>query len=391
MKAIHNAKSVATLYLGLLLPNLVSMAQTPGAANEKPPATRRAFTPPVISPEIQPDRKVTFRVRASQAKEVTLSGEWSGGNVAMSKDTEGVWTATAGPLEAGIYGYAFSLDGFRTADPGNPIVKPMRSPTTSILDIPGNPSLVHDFQPVAHGTVRIHEYQSKSLGIRRNLHVYTPPDYDRKADARYPVLYLFHGSGDNDGTWTVLGRAHLIEDNLLAQGKAKPMIIVMPDGHATALRITGSVSADMISRNVRDFERDLVEDLIPFVEANYRTKAGAANRAIAGLSMGGGQSLTIGLNHLDQFAWVGGFSSYLPSPEKTVAGIFSDPSAANQKLKLLWIACGKDDRLVEGARQLSELLKKSEIRHEFHETEGNHSWPVWRRYLADFAPRLFSE
>ena len=391
MKTARNSQAICTLCLSVLMANCTVNAQTPIAPAEKPPAARRAFTPPVVSPDILPDRKVTFRIRASQAKEVSVSGEWAGGNAPMSKDQEGVWTATVGPIDAGLYGYAFNVDGLRIADPGNALVKPMRSPTTSILDIPGDPPLLHDFQAVAHGTVRVHAYDSKALSVRRSLHVYTPPDYDKKTDARYPVLYLFHGSGDNDGTWSILGRAQWIEDNLIAQGKAKPMIIVMPDGHATPSRAMGAVGADLISRNVRDFERDLLEDVIPLVEANYRTKPGPANRAIAGLSMGGGQSLTIGLNHLDQFGWVGGFSSYLPNPEKTVGGVFADPKSTNQKLKLLWIACGKDDRLVEGARQLSELLKKSEIKHEFFETEGNHSWPVWRRYLADFAPRLFSE
>ncbi|HKS36111.1 MAG TPA: alpha/beta hydrolase-fold protein [Verrucomicrobiae bacterium] len=361
------------------------------ASAQTPPATNRpAFTPPPLSPEIHADRTVTFRVRAPKATEASVSGEWPGGTKAMTKDDQGVWSVTLGPLAPELYGYGFTIDGFRTADPMNREVKPMRSPTTSILEVPGNTPLLHEFQDVPHGTVRSHSYHSKSLGRLRHLRVYTPPGYD-EGRSRYPVLYLFHGSGDNEGTWTVLGRAHWILDNLIAQKKAKPMIIVMTDGHAASLQTTGMPSPDMISRNVTDFERDLLEDVLPFVEANYRVRKDAASRAIAGLSMGGGQSLTIGLNHAELFGWVGGFSSFVRNPETAAAKALTDPATTNKKLKLLWIACGKDDRLIENARELSGLLKTKNIRHEFLETEGNHSWPVWRRYLADFVPLLFTD
>jgi enterochelin esterase-like enzyme len=243
---------------------------------------------------------------------------------------------------------------------------------------------------VPHGTVRLHSYQSRSLGRRRGLQVYTPPEYEKDTRARYPVLYLFHGSGDNEATWTVLGRAHLIMDNLLAQGKAKPMIVVMPDGHAAPPQPPGGAPEGR-ARNIEAFRRDLLEDIIPFVEANYRVRADAADRAIVGLSMGGGQSLTIGLNHPDLFAWVGGFSSAIFSPESTVASALADTDRTNEKLRLLWFACGTEDRLIDGARQLADLLEQKHIRHEFHATGGNHSWPVWRRYLAEFVPLLFTE
>lgn len=369
----------------LCLTVLNANAQAPSATN------RPAFTPPPLSPEVHADRTVTLRVRAPKASEVTVSGEWPGGTKAMTKDDQGVWSVTLGPVEPGLYGYNFSIDGFRTADPVNANVKPMRSPTTSILEVPGTPPRVWEFQEVPHGTVHLHDYGSKSLSRLRHLRVYTPPGYDKNRSARYPVLYLFHGSGDNEATWTVLGRAHLILDNLTAQGNAKPMIIVMTDGHAASPQFTGIPGTNMISRNVSDFQRDLLEDVVPFVEANYRVRKEAASRAIAGLSMGGGQSLTIGLNHPELFAWVGGFSSFVRDPETAVAKALAGPEATNKKLKLLWIACGKDDRLIENARELSGLLKKKSIRHEFLETEGNHSWPVWRKYLADFAPLLFAD
>ena len=354
-----------------------------------PPPARPSTSPPVISPELLSDRRVTFRLRAPQAREVTVSGEWGGKPQELAKDEQGIWSATIGPLAPEIYGYSFTVDGLRIADPGNPALKPMRSPTTSILEVPGQPPLLHEFQEVPHGTVRHHWYASKSLGVRRSLHVYTPPGYDKETQIRYPVLYLFHGSGDNDATWAVLGRAHLIIDNLLAQGKVRPMVVVMTDGHAALPQLTGGVTPNMISRNVEDFGRDLLEDVLPFVESNYRVKKERTQRAIAGLSMGGGQSLTIGLNHLDLFAWVGGFSSFLRNPETTIAKVLTDAKGTNERLKLLWIACGKDDRLIEQAQEMSALLKQKDIRHEFLTTEGNHSWPVWRRYLADFAPLLF--
>jgi enterochelin esterase family protein len=232
----------------------------------------------------------------------------------MTKDVQGTWTVTVGPLAADVYGYGFTVDGFQTLDPNNAAVKPSRSLRTSILEVPGDPPRIHEFQDVPHGTVRVHEYRSRALGRRRGLHVYTPPDYDRDAQARYPVLYLVHGAGDNDATWTVFGHAHLILDNLLAQRKVKPMIVVMPDGHAVAFgpppaaapsrpvitgpdQPAGSAPARppgpggmgaAMARNVEAFEHELLGDIIPFVEGNYRVRNDSASRAIAGLSMGGG-------------------------------------------------------------------------------------------------------
>ena len=244
--------------------------------------------------------------------------------------------------------------------------------------------MLHDFQDVPHGGVREHTYRSKSLGRLRELAVYTPPGYDQAADARFPTLYLQHGSGDNQATWIAHGKAHWILDNLLAQGRAKPMVVVMMDGHA----VPPGAGASGFNANTPAFELDLLEDVMPFIEANYRVKPDAANRGIVGLSMGGGQSLTIGLNHLDRFAWVGGFSSSVP-PRETVAGALDNTDSANAKLKLLWIGCGKDDFLLKRNEDFIALLKEKNLRHEWHLTEGSHSWPVWRGYLAEFAPKLF--
>ncbi len=362
-------------------------AQDAGAAKSD---ALRTNAPPrrdsaLVSPEVHPDRTVTFRLRAPNAKEVKVAGEWPGGATALTKDDSGVWSAKVGPLEPDIYGYNFTVDGLAIVDPGNPWVKPMRAARTSGVEVPGDPPRLWEFQSVPQGTVHEHTYFSKSLGAKRRLHVYTPPGYE-KSSAGFPVLYLFHGSGDNDATWTSFGRAQLIADNLLAQQKTKPMIIVMTDGHAFTGNPT-QVSTNLISRNVEAFGEDLLKDVIPLIESTYRVKANRENRAIIGLSMGGGQSLGVGLRHRELFAWVGGMSSYLPNPEKLVAEAFPE---SKSDLKLLWFACGKDDRLVENARQLSAALKEKNIPHEFKETAGNHSWPVWRRYLGEFLPLLFS-
>jgi enterochelin esterase-like enzyme len=352
-------------------------------ARTNAPARREAAA--IVSPEVHPDQTVTFRLRAPDAKEVKVGGEWSGGTKSLSND-EGVWSVTIGPLEPDIYGYNFTLDGVGVVDPNNPWVKPMRAARTSVVEVPGDPPRVWEWQPVAHGSVHEHYYFSKSLSVKRRLHVYTPPGYEGNS-TKYPVLYLFHGSGDNDATWTEVGRANFIADNLMAQHKAQPMIIVMTDGHAFTGNPT-QVTTNMISRNVTSFGEDLLKDVMPLVESTYRVKANRENRAIIGLSMGGGQSLGIGLRHRELFAYVGGMSSYLPGADKAVDELFPD---SKSDLKLLWFACGKDDRLVENARQLSAALKAKGIPHEFKETPGNHSWPVWRRYLGEFMPLLFTE
>ncbi|MBI4658556.1 MAG: esterase [Verrucomicrobia bacterium] len=353
------------------------------AAESAAPARRPQFAAPVRSPEVLADRRVTFRLRAPKAAEVAVAGQWTNGRAAMVKDTNGVWSVTAGPIDPGVFEYSFQVDGMSMIDPGNPAIKPMREPRTSILHLPGDPPLVHDFQDVPHGVVHQHSYRSKSLARVRNLAIYTPPGYDRQPEARFPLLYLQHGAGDNEATWTVHGKAHWILDNLIAQGRAKPMVVVMMDGHAST---TGGMGG--FQNNTSLFERDLLEDVMPFVETNYRVKADAESRGIVGLSMGGGQSLTIGLNHLDRFAWVGGFSSAVPSRE-TIRGVLNDTAGANAKLKLLWIGCGKSDFLLKRNEDFVATLKEKNVRHEWRQTDGAHSWPVWRAYLAEFAPLLF--
>jgi len=348
------------------------------------PARRGFGPPPVRSPELHADGRVTFRLSAPKASEVVLTGQWPNGRTNMAKGTNDVWSITLGSVDPGVWEYGFQVDGLSMIDPGNPAIKPMREPRTSILHLPAQPPGAYDFQDVPHGVVRQHAYRSKSVGRIRDLVVYTPPGYDQKGRTKFPTLYLQHGAGDNQATWTVHGKAHWILDNLIAQGRAKPMLIVMMDGHA-AIATGGGPG---FQTNTALFERDLLEDVMPLVEAQYRVKSDAASRALAGLSMGGGQSLTIGLNHLDRFAWVAGFSAGVPSKE-AVAAALENGAATNKKLKLLWIGCGKDDFLLKRNEEFVGLLKERGIHHDWRLTDGGHSWPVWRLYLTELMPRLF--
>lgn len=355
----------------------ISLATLPAVAQER--------VPPVLSPEIHADRTVTFRLRAPKVNAVSVSGEWDNKTYPLVKDETGVWSATVGPIAPDLYGYAFNVDDLRIVDPSNRYVKPMRSSTTSVLDVPGEkPSPCDRLPGVPRGTVHLHDYDSKSLGRARRLRVYTPAVYEKSKTWRFPVLYLLHGSGDNEATWTELGRANVILDNLIAQKKALPMIVVMTDGHAVA----GS-TPEARAQNTAAFERDLLEDVMPLVESQYRIRRDREYRAISGLSMGGNQTLTIGLNHRDLFAWVGGMSSAMREPEKQLAPFWAMPNAPQTPLRLFWFSIGKDDFLLKENQKLDAMLTERKVPHEYTETAGNHSWPVWRRYLTTLAPRLF--
>lgn len=362
---------------------MVLLAQ---AAAPKPPE-RRPQTPPVASPELAADRRVTFRLRAPQAKEVVVTGQWTKEKVKLTRDADGLWSATTGPVEPGLWEYSFVVDGYTSVDPGNPAIKPQRWPKSSLLEVPGSPPLISEFQNVPHGTVRVHQYDSKVIGRLRRLHVYTPPDYDKKPGVKYPTLYLQHGHSDNDAAWTVAGHANYILDNLIAQNKARPMVVVMMDGHATRPEYPDDVQR--IGDNTVAFGKELLTEVMPFIQANYRVRTDADSRAIVGLSMGGGQSLTIGLQHPETFAWVGGFSSAAPA-ESAIADALKDPKALQKKLRWLWVGCGKEDFLLKRNQDFVALLQGKGIQPIWHLSEGGHAWPVWRSYLVEIAPQLFA-
>lgn len=336
---------------------------------------------PVVSPIIHPDGKVTFQVQAQQATKVAVSGQMTKGKVAMTRDENGIWSTTLDPVPPGVYEYSLNVDGMQMVDPGNMQSKPMRSPRTSILYIPGD--TVHDFKDVPHGTVHYHGYQSKPIQRFREMQVYTPPGYET-GDEAYPLLVLQHGHSDCFATWVTHGKAHWILDNLIASGKAVPMIVLMLDGHP----IPESYGDGRSVANTEELRRDLIEAALPMVEKMYRVKPGREHRAITGLSMGGLHALTIGLNELETFAWVGAFSAAVPSADQVKASL-SDRVKTNEQLKLLWIACGKDDFLLKENHTFNAALKESGITCDFRLTDGGHSWPVWRGYLADFVPLLF--
>jgi enterochelin esterase-like enzyme len=330
---------------------------------------------------------VAFSLRAPEAKDVKLRGQWSKEAIALSKGDKGEWTVTLDKVPAGVWEYSFSVDGLNVLDPGNPSIKPQRQPGKSILHIPSNPPAPWDWQVVPHGTVHMHGYDSKVVGGARECVVYTPPGYEKESAAKYPLLVLQHGSGDNQRAWIEHGKAHWILDNLIAQKKAAPMIVMMIDGHP--LGMVGREAGDAKRIAAQEaFERELLDEALPLVESLYRVEKDAAKRAIAGLSMGGAQSLSVGLANMDRFSHVVAMSAGPPSPQR-MEKFLAEPATANAKLRLLWIGVGKEDFLLQRSEQLAAALKEKGIRHERRVTEGDHSWPVWRGYLAEVAPLLF--
>jgi enterochelin esterase-like enzyme len=347
----------------------------------------------IIPPEVHPDSRVTFRLRAPNAQKVMLAREGTEA-IAMQKNEEGVWSVTTEPLEPDIYGYSFVADGVDLFDPSNPYVKANLLYTQSLLHVPGPASLPWELNDVPHGIVHHHFYTSKVVGDDRDFFVYTPPGYDPKETKTYPTLYLLHGYSDDASAWTAVGRAERILDNLIAQGKAKPMLVVMPLGYGAPEIVarTGRGLRDraLRERNYEKFREALLTEVIPEVERSYPVAKEPESRAVAGLSMGGAESLFTGLNALDQFAWIGAFSS---------GGLYDDfdamfpalSSKSNARLRLLWISCGKDDHLIEVNRKLIDWLNSKGIRHTSVETSGSHTWMVWRRNLASFVQLLFRE
>jgi enterochelin esterase family protein len=356
-------------------------------------ADRPSVARPVRSPEIAPDRHVTFRLRAPEATSVTLSGEFMRATQPLVKDADGVWSVTVGPLAPEIYAYNFTIDGIKTIDPGNFEVKTGSTAGTiqSLLEVPGDHPAFYDAHPVPHGEIRTDWYESKSLNSIRRVTIYTPPGYDASGKTKYPVLYLFHGANADETAWTRLGHVNLILDNLLAAGKIKPFIAVMPFGYPSPPSAPSTAPSRGFSTVTEGFSKDLLGDVIPYVQSHYRVDTDRDHRAIAGLSMGGIESLQIGLNHLDQFSYVGGFSAAVTPSEfsKTFAGIAADPQGANRELHLLWIGCGTDDGLFGASTSFSKFLDDSQIKHTFFKIPGAHTWIVWRQFLNEFAPKLF--
>ena len=376
--------SLASLHLFALVFLLTVFTAAQQSKPAPPPA-------PLVSPEVHTDGGVTFRFRAPNAQEVKLDREGAE-PVPMLKDDQGVWSVTTPPLAPDYYGYSFDADGARMLDPSNHLLVPNLLTPGNAVHVPGPLSLPWELNGVPHGEIHHHFYKSAVAADDRDYYVYTPAGYDPAAKKTYPVLYLLHGFSDDASGWTAVGHANVILDNLIAQGKAKPMIVVMPLGYGTMefpqLGWGAWSHTEMRDINFKKFGEALLTEVMPRVEAEYRIAKDRNSHAIAGLSMGGSESLLTGLNNLDKFSWVGAFSSGgIPDDfEKDFPAL---DAKANQQLHLLWIACGTEDRLITVNRSLREWLKTKGVQHTDIETPGMHAWMVWRRNLSEFAPLLF--
>lgn len=353
-------------------------------------AISQPFREPLfVSPQINSDNTVIFRYFAPSAKDVKLNAQFEKTNVPMVKDTSGVWSVTVGPVKPDMYPYHFVAAGIQVADPKNSAIFPNEGFQASIVEITGSTPLVHTIQSVPHGTVAYRYYMSPELGMRPVL-IYTPPGYEKGASEKYPVLYLLHGTTDVEETWTKVGRAHIILDNLIAQGKAQPMIIVMPYGRAYP-KISKSSGSLRNWENLQEFKKDFLNNLLPFVEQNYLVKKEKESRAIAGFSGGGGETLYLGLNNPELFSWVCGFAPGMLKEEfdRNNEVAFANPSLTNQRLKLFWIGVGKEDMLYPVISDYLKVLDEKKIKHETFISDGGHTWMNCKLFLSIIAQKLF--
>jgi len=366
--------------------------------------------PQVTSPVVHEDSTVSFSILAPEAKTVRLGGtdippaKTEGEEPAnpmaafmgrpMAKGEKGVWELTVGPLAPGAYRYHFVVDGVNVVDPRNPATSESNENVWSLVYVPGADFM--ETKDVPRGAVAEITYYSTALQRFRRMHVYTPPGYE-SGKGRFPVLYLLHGAFDCDDSWTTVGRAGFILDNLVAEGKAEPMVVVMPAGHTGRFHFGMSLSMD-------DFVADFTRDVMPWIESHYRVLADRGHRALAGLSMGGAQTLEIAMTNLKDFGFLGVFSSGVfgitgrgpgalpdepPWEERHAKAL--DDAAAREGLQLFWFSTGKDDFVLETSRATVAMLRKHGFEVTYQESEGGHTWKNWREYLHEFAPQLFRQ
>jgi enterochelin esterase family protein len=339
-------------------------------------------------PRVSSDLRVTFRLKAPDARKVQLQpgGDDNGlgkGPIDMVRGADGTWSLTTPPAVRGFHYYWFLVDGLMVNDTASETYFGWGRESSGV-EVPETGADFYAVKDVPHGDVRVRWYYSKTTAAWRRAIVYTPAEYDRNARVPYPVLYLQHGSGEDERGWTSQGRANFILDNLIAEGKAKPMIVVMEQGYAT---VPGAAQSSA-------FEQVVLNDLIPMIDATYRTLADRDHRAMAGLSMGGGQTLQITLTHLDRFSWIGSFSSPLRAGldlKTAYGGAFADAAVFTKKVHLLWFGAGAaEERMLKPALAMSERLKQAGIKNVFYQSPGTaHEWQTWRRDLREFAPLLF--
>lgn len=395
----HTARQLSLLGLFILIP-LLSMGQEVGQLNQ------------IVSPEIGENNSVTFRIKAPNAGEVKLSGNWmpsapdgNGGMaqqmVALEKDADGLWSVTVDTMAPELYGYAFMVDGVRTLDPSNKYIKRDGIfSTVSVLYVHGDASDLYQAKTGPKGSVHQIWYDSPTLSLTRRMFVYTPPGYNAGNDS-YPVLYLLHGGGGDEEAWPTLGVAPTIMDNLINSGKAAPMLVVMTNGNSgQAAAFTESPKLDTPPGGIggmanMQFEKSLVKDVIPYIEANFRVSKGSENRALTGLSMGGLQTMNTTLENPELFKYIGVMS--MGFADLSRFGIEINLSERDQDFlalkkadpKLYWIAVGADDFLYESVVTMRKKLDELDFKYVYRESAGGHTWTNWRVYLSEFAPMLF--
>ena len=359
-------------------------------------APQRTPTPndTLKSPKVLADKRAIIQIYAPKASEVMVGGDFIAGGkpLSLTKNDQGVWSVVTEPLKPDYYTYTLMVDGVRTMDPKNPTIKQGISSLENVMAVPGTETAFEDNKAVPHGEVREVWYQSNTLGMARRMHVYTPPGYE-KGNTKYPIFYLLHGAGDDDSGWNTVGRAGFILDNLIAAGKAKPMIVVMPNGSMPMPPPTGMPDTNMMNRMRSLFADEFLKEIMPTVEKTYRVLPNRENRALAGLSMGGFQTLDVSLTRPELFDYVGVFSSgffgaTIDEAESKYAKALNDPSF-NKNKKLFWVSIGKDDFVMDANKKTLALLDKHQIKYQYQETAGGHTWINWRQYLNEYAPMLF--
>jgi enterochelin esterase-like enzyme len=375
----------------------ITYAQNPAPAAAPPPQQRR-----IVSPELSPDGSVTFRINAPGATEVLVSGEWqkAGERQKLIKGDSTDWSLTIGPLKPEFYGYTFIVDGVQTIDPSNGRTKRDGVRYFSTFIVPGAESDLYSVKAVPHGTVSKIWYESPTLKLNRRMYVYTPAGYEN-GKGSYPVLYLLHGGGGDEDAWTANGLAPVILDNLIAQGKAKPMIVVMPNGNANQSAASIDAPPSLVPPQQQappapgtsnplagKFEESMVKDIIPYMESHYRVLRTKNDRSVAGLSMGGGHTQRIVLDNPDMFNYIAIFSAGVREPNEELENRFK--ALKNKNPKLFYVGVGVDDRLAyTGSKNLADILKKYDFKYTYNETSGGHTWANWRIYLSKLAPELF--
>lgn len=403
MSIRRSVRRLGVVVIGLACVVRLAHAQAPAPAERPRPTVPQG--PRVTSPEVAADGRVTFRILAPKAQAVRLLGDIPSAGPAtpmqpptghaLSQGQEGVWEVALGPLAPGSYRYNFNVDGVSVIDPRNPATSESNDNSWSLVHVPGAEFM--DTKQVPHGAVAAVTYYSTALNRFRRMHVYTPPGYETST-LRYPVFYLLHGAFDCDDSWWTVGRAGFILDNLIAAGKAKPMVVVMPAGHTGPFVFNPGAPRPPVD----EFQADFKGDVVPYVERTYRVLGEQKDRAIAGLSMGGAQTLGIAVSDLSRFAYVGVFSSGIfgitgrgplptppgPSFEEQNVKALDDP-ALKKGLKLVWFATGKDDFVLETSRATVAMLQKHGFEVAYKESGGGHTWTNWREYLNEFAPLLF--